>query len=195
MNKQTNKHNALYCTIKVALQKWMVLMFLWAREYPVTDAADDAEVTRRVVIDMYGWFHDVCTNQLLASPIILGGPGVVVQIDESLFRHKPKVGFMVKNITIPIIIILIQHHRGRATTNEVWVFGLADTSHMPARGYMEIVSQRDAATLLPIIQAHVAPGTVIHSDQWAAYNRIHTLPNVASHSTVNHSITLILWTP
>ena len=67
----------------------------------------------------------------------------------------------------------------------------ADTSHTPAQGYMEIVSQRDAATLLPIIQAHVAPGTVIHSDQWAAYNRIHILPNVASHSTVNHSITFV----
>ena len=25
------------------------------------------------------------------SPLLLGGQGVVVQIDESLFRHKPKV--------------------------------------------------------------------------------------------------------
>ena len=56
----------------------------------------------------------------------------------------------------------------------MWVFGLVDTSHTPALGYMEIVSQRDAATLLPIIQAHVAPGTIIHSDQWAAY-RISTI--------------------
>ena len=63
--------------------------------------------------------------------------------------------------------------------------------YVPALGYMEIVAQRDAATLLPIIQAHVAPGIIVHSDQWAAYNRINTLPNVASHSTVNHSVTFV----
>lgn len=73
----------------------------------------------------------------------------------------------------------------------MWVFGLVDTSHTPALGYMEVVSRRDAATLLPIIQAHVAPGTVVHSDQWAAYNRVANLPNVASHSTVNHSVTFV----
>lgn len=56
---------------------------------------------------------------------------------------------------------------------------------------MMIVQQRDAQTLLPIIQTHVAPGTVIHSDQWAAYNRIASLPNVSSHSTVNHSVTFV----
>ena len=56
---------------------------------------------------------------------------------------------------------------------------------------MEIVDRRDAATLLPIINAHVAAGTIIHSDQWASYRRVSTLPNVSSHSVVNHSITFI----
>ena len=68
---------------------------------------------------------------------------------------------------------------------------MVDTSHTPALGYVQIVNQRNAATLLPIIQAHIAPGTVVHSDEWAAYNHVATLPNVASHSTVNHSITFI----
>ena len=84
-----------------------------------------------------------------------------------------------------------QYHRGRPSAQEVWVFGLADTSHTPALGYMEIVSRRDAATLLPISQAHVAPGTEIHSDQWAAYKGVAGLPNVSTHSAVNHSYNFV----
>lgn len=71
------------------------------------------------------------------------------------------------------------------------MFGLVDTSHTPAVGYMEMVQTRDAATLLGIIQGHVAPGTVIHSDQWRAYSQVASLPQVASHHTVNHSIQFV----
>ena len=49
---------------------------------------------------------------------------------------------------------------------------------------MEIVQRQDAATLLPIIQAHVAPGTEIHSNEWAAYNSVAGLSNVGTHSVV-----------
>ena len=75
--------------------------------------------------------------------------------------------------------------------DEIWVLGMVDTSTSPAVGYMEVVPQRNAATLLPIIQSNTQPGTVIHSDQWRAYNQVNTLPNVASHSTVNHSIEFV----
>ena len=71
------------------------------------------------------------------------------------------------------------------------MFGICDTSHSPALGYMQIVAQRDAATLLPIIQSHVAPGTIIWSDQWAAYSNVSSLSHVASHSTVNHSVEFV----
>ena len=73
----------------------------------------------------------------------------------------------------------------------MWVFGMADTSYSPALGFMQLVARRDAATLLPIIQNHIAPGTIIHSDQAAMYNRASTLPGVASHGTVNHSIEFV----
>ncbi len=43
---------------------------------------------------------------------------------------------------------------------EVWVSGLVDISQSPALRYMEVVHQRDAATL---IHAHVAPGTEVYT--------------------------------
>ena len=33
----------------------------------------------------------MCSTTLLKTTILLGGPGKIVQVDESLFRHKPKV--------------------------------------------------------------------------------------------------------
>jgi len=39
---------------------------------------------------------------------------------------------------------------------------MVDVSEFPALAFMPIIGQRDAATHLPIIQNHVAAGTVIH---------------------------------
>ena len=69
-------------------------MHFWDREYPVGDAAEEAEVQEKTAIDIYQWLREVCSTRLITSEplkLVLGGPGAVVQIDESLFRHKPKV--------------------------------------------------------------------------------------------------------
>ena len=65
---------------------------------------------------------------------------------------------------------------------------MVDLSQQPALGYMEVVPDRTAATLLPIIQNHTLPNTTIHSDQWQAYSRVGSLTNVNTHATVNHSL-------
>ena len=69
----------------------MLLIFYWSREYPVSEGSLEIECSRKTAIDAYQWLREVCTTKLLQTPVVLGGPGVVVQIDESLFRHKPKV--------------------------------------------------------------------------------------------------------
>ena len=68
----------------------MELMYWWARQYPVTDA----KVEKNTAIQTYQYFREICSWQLLNhdAPLMLGGPGVV-QIYESLFRHKPKVWY------------------------------------------------------------------------------------------------------
>ena len=75
----------------LTLQKWMILIYWWCRQYPVGDAAQEAQVDKGTAVDVYRWLREVCTTCLLNTTITLGGHGSIVQIDESLFRHKPKV--------------------------------------------------------------------------------------------------------
>ena len=56
---------------------------------------------------------------------------------------------------------------------------------------MEIVDQRDAATLLSIIRDHTLPCTTVWSDMWTTYNAVGALPGVAGHDTVNHSVQFV----
>ena len=65
-------------------------MYWWIRQYPVSDAAQEAEVQEKTAIQVYQYLRDICSLSMDA-PLLLGGPGVIVQIDESLFRHMPKV--------------------------------------------------------------------------------------------------------
>ena len=89
--RKTIRDGRFFYKSRLTLQKWLLMMYLWARQYPVADAMEEADVDRRTAIDIYQWLREVCSTKLLSSSIVLGGPGVVVQTDESLFRHKPKV--------------------------------------------------------------------------------------------------------
>jgi len=51
-----------------------------------------------------------------------------------------------------------------------WVFDGVDLG--THEFFMEMVPARYAATLLPIIQRNIVPGSTIRSDEWAGYNRL-----------------------
>ena len=76
---------------RLPLKKWLLLVHFWLRQFPVTTAVLDADISKSTAIDVYQWFREVCSTTLLNTPIVLGGNGVIVEIDESLFTHKPKV--------------------------------------------------------------------------------------------------------
>ena len=44
---------------KLFLQKWLILLHWWIREYPVTDAAEEAKVTETTAIQVYQYFRDI----------------------------------------------------------------------------------------------------------------------------------------
>ena len=155
---------------KLSLGQSLMLIYLWALKMPVEQTAIMIGTSERTVVDWNNLIREVCSSKFAheAEPT-LGGPGRVVQIDESLV-YKAK------------------HNRGHALFEQPkWVFGIYDVSEKV--GAVEFVESRTAEVLLPLIRKHVIPGTEIHSDQWPAYTHISDMdvqpPFI--HRAVNHS--------
>ncbi len=99
----------------------------------------------------------------------------------SQFTHKPKVIVNI-NLKCPSNCCVLFSITGKGGD-----MGVRHCRY-PTYPGIRIHGNCDAATLLPIIQAHVLSGSIVHSDQWAAYNRVSSIPGIAAHHTVNYRI-------
>jgi len=149
----------------LSLRKALTLMYFWASDTSVAQCTSHVGVSCATVVQWYQYFRDICSWKLLTTPIVLGGVGRIVQIDESVMAKA-------------------KYNRGHQLhAKQRWVFGVYDP--VDKVGYIQLVDKRDANTLLPIIQRVVAPGSTVWSDEWAAYRQLNQLGYV--HHTVNHS--------
>nr|WP_275668370.1 IS1595 family transposase [Parerythrobacter lutipelagi] len=95
----------------------------------------------------------------LRQPQRLGGEGQIIEVDETLLR---------------------QVRSGPDAERHVTIFGITD-----GHEYLSfIVPNRKPATLLPIIDKWVRPGSEIHSDGFGTYRLLNL--NKYTHKTVNH---------
>jgi len=63
----------------------------------------------------------------------------------------------------------VKAHR-RAPKNPTCVLTMVDTSTIPAKGYAEILKNKEAETIIPIIERVVWSGSKIHSDDAKVYS-------------------------
>lgn len=93
----------------------------------------------------------------------------VVEIDESYFGRKRK------------------YNRGRFAQPRIWVFGCVDrTSGMLL---LKCVPNRKKETLLPILQTHVSPKSIIFHDDFSSYRKLDEVG--FCHASVNHSVQFV----
>ena len=56
------RDGSFFSKSKLTLQKWMLAILWWYREYPVTDMAMEAEITERSACAIYNWLREVCSQ-------------------------------------------------------------------------------------------------------------------------------------
>ena len=143
----------------------MHLAYLWLNKVPVSSAVAMSGHSSKTICDFWKYFRQLVTSNIDEEDVIIGGPGIVVEIDESKFGKR-------------------KYHRGHRVEG-VWIFGGVERT--PERKIFAVkVEDRSMNTLVPIIQRHVRPGSIIHSDLWRAYHNLEQLGY--EHLTVNHSV-------
>ena len=127
--------------------------------------------SRQCVTEWKSTLLEAVATYIYNNPQPIGGPGIIVELDEAMFGKR-------------------KYNRGRLREG-TWVLGgvCRSTGHcflIPCPG-----NRRSAAVLLPLIQSNVLPGTIVHTDQWAAYNGLTFTATGYTHLTVNHSLNFV----
>lgn len=115
--------------------------------------------------------QEMITEIITHDHQLTGGWGIVVEIDESRFGKR-------------------KYNKGHGVEGS-WVFGGVELTP-DRRCFAVVVPDRSRDTLIPIIQAHIAPGSIIRSDFWKAHDIIPFLPgHDCTHEKVNHSVEFV----
>lgn len=94
----------------------------------------------------------------------IGGEGIEVEIDETLFVKR-------------------KYNRGRMP-RQLWAFGGIERVSKKCFIVPLVDKDRSAGTLIPIIKQYIRPGSVIYSDSWHAYSKL--CDEGYTHYMINH---------
>lgn len=129
---------------------------------------DDLQISENTVVDWGVFVREVMVDWAFENTSsMIGGEGVEVEIDESLLGRR-------------------KYNRGRII-NGTWIFGAIEKESKKL--FIVPVKKRSRKVLLRIIKKRIAPGSIILSDKWRAYNCLDK--EGYTHKSVNHSTNFV----
>lgn len=157
--------DSVFGNTRLPPQMILLIGYLWLTKCSRTSVQLITGCSSTTVTHFAKLFRQLVADEVEENEDQIGGENVIVEIDESKFGKR-------------------KYHRGHHVEG-AWVIGGVERTP-ERRVFAEVVEKRDATTLVDVVCRRVAPGSIIHSDLWKAYNAI---PSVAhlEHRTVNHS--------
>ena len=136
--------------------------FLPQEGYKVT------KLSSQTINKWFSYFRYLCVKDIQDRPPVIGEPGDVVEMDETLCGKR-------------------KYNKGQGSCyRSRWLFG--GVSRQSGRCFMRLCpeNKRTKKALWPIVQAHVVPGTTLYTDGWRAYRRFPELGY--PHRWINHNL-------
>lgn len=153
-------------SIKVAFE----LSYFWAHKFSLEHTVHETGIDRETVKFYFKKFRRFISEYFRRHPILLGGNGMTVEIDETFMTlTKGRMGRPVRR-------------------HKKWILTMVERGTM--RSYMQVVRWRDRRTLLPIILRHVRPLTTVNTDSWRAYRFLGRLA-MFRHRVINHNLNFV----
>ena len=172
--------NARQCRQEIGLRKgtWLersrmefrtVILFIycWSKNLATIKFCwEELSIGHTTAVDWKNFLRDLGAWRALQAATIVGGPGLRVEIDETLISRR-------------------KNHSERVLPQQGIFAGICrETKEV----VMYAAPDRTAATLLDTIQACIAPGSIIISDMWASCQGIETMIGMNyTHQAVNHT--------
>lgn len=133
------------CSIKVIV----LMTYCFCKRKSVLSASRIAGLSGRSVLDWFLSCREIC-SALIKKRGKIGGPGVVVEMDDSHLRSvKYEIGKLVA---------------------DVWVWGAVVCGNERGQLVLHVHEKRDLTTLQCLIEEYIEDGSVICSDKWDSYD-------------------------
>jgi transposase-like protein len=142
----------------------MLIGYLWVCGSSYSSIISTTGHSPNTITSYMNFFRELVISTLEDDDNIIGGDGIIVEIDESKFGKR-------------------KYNHGRIIDG-VWILGGIERTD-EKKSFLKVVQDRTAETLHDIISRHVAPGSIVYTDLWRGYIGI-TEMNII-HRTVNHS--------
>ncbi|GBN24084.1 hypothetical protein AVEN_15284-1 [Araneus ventricosus] len=125
---------------------------------------EQLNISSKTATDWASFCREVCQDILIWRSGKIGGPGIVLEIDESKFGKR-------------------KYNRGKRVVGR-WVFG--GVERRTNNCFFVVVENRTSEVLLSVIEEHILPGTTVMSDCRSSYQCLSD--EGFEHLTVNHSM-------
>ncbi|WUR04948.1 DDE-TNP-IS1595 domain-containing protein [Vairimorpha necatrix] len=161
------KDTPFYCK-KTSILDILLVIKLWSFKVKQTAICEFLGISQKCIRHIINKTLSIVENTVYNLTGKIGGPGIIVEIDESKFGK-------------------VKYHKGHRVDG-VWVFGMVERTTQ-RKIVMIPVDNRRADTLEEIIKNYVHRESIIHSDCFKSYSKLKDI--FAERKTVNHSIEFV----